>query len=286
MDIEELGMILSKNYDAIRDKNIEIENETAALERETRLRLEDMESEIQTNIDEMKLQMDTLLSDLKKSFKSQSDEFHEDIQMDMKALETGDDFQKNLRTDLRTIKKALQADILNMKLDFRSALETLDENAMTAMADLSDRSREELNVTVEQILTEAKTTEPDLSERPFDGTEMDAEDQEYVEAVDSEEGEDLPQEEEPLEINHLNVAEIMEESETAEENPVIDETSSEPEPEPEIEDSPLPQNAESIDASEEHQESQENSGSGEPSESQEEFSCTEEDVDAEQKEQE
>ena len=34
MDIEELGMILSKNYDAIRDKNIEIENETAALERD------------------------------------------------------------------------------------------------------------------------------------------------------------------------------------------------------------------------------------------------------------
>ena len=60
MDIEELGMILSKNYDAIRDKNIEIENETAALERETRLRLEDMEAEIQNNIDDMKLQMGTL----------------------------------------------------------------------------------------------------------------------------------------------------------------------------------------------------------------------------------
>ena len=191
MDIEELGMILSKNYDAIRDKNIEIENETAALERETRLRREDMEAEIQNNIDDMKLQMGTLLSDLKRTFKSQSDEFHEDIQMDMKALETGDDFQKNLRTDLRTIKKELQADILNMKLDFRSALETLDESAMTTMADLSDRSREELNAAVEQVLTEAKNTEPVLPERDFDEVDIDAEGQEPVAAVSSE---DLPEE--------------------------------------------------------------------------------------------
>lgn len=220
MDIEELGMILSKNYDAIRDKNIEIENETAALERETRLRLEDMEAEIQNNIDDMKLQMGTLLSDLKRTFKSQSDEFHEDIQMDMKALETGEDFQKNLRTDLRTIKKELQADILNMKLDFRSALETLDESAMTTMADLSDRSREELNAAVEQVLTEAKNTEPVLPERDFDEVDIDAEGQEPVAAVSSEDlpEEGLPQTEEiQAEMRMLDVAEIMKESESAEE---------------------------------------------------------------------
>ncbi|MFR7985320.1 MAG: hypothetical protein ACLU9N_07135 [Clostridia bacterium] len=219
MDIEELGMILSKNYDAIRDKNIEIENETAALERETRLRLEDMEAEIQNNIDDMKLQMGTLLSDLKRTFKSQSDEFHEDIQMDMKALETGDDFQKNLRTDLRTIKKELQADILNMKLDFRSALETLDESAMTTMADLSDRSREELNAAVEQVLIEAKNSDPVIPESESDEVDLDAEKQDFVEAAGSEDSaeESLPQEEIQAEMRMLDVAEIMKESESAEE---------------------------------------------------------------------
>lgn len=219
MDIEELGMILSKNYDAIRDKNIEIENETAALERETRLRLEDMEAEIQNNIDDMKLQMSTLLSDLKRTFKSQSDEFHEDIQMDMKALETGDDFQKNLRTDLRTIKKELQADILNMKLDFRSALETLDESAMTTMADLSDRSREELNAAVEQALIEAKNSDSVIPESESDEVDLDAEEQDFVEAAGSEDSaeESSPQEEIQAEMRMLDVAEIMKESESAEE---------------------------------------------------------------------
>lgn len=108
MDIDEMELRLLKAYDEIRAGNTRIEEETAALEKETQISLNGIHTDIQAHIRDMRLQMNGLMSELRNDLENQAEEFRDDIRVDIKALETGDETERELKTEMRTLRKGLE----------------------------------------------------------------------------------------------------------------------------------------------------------------------------------
>lgn len=124
MDIEDMGMLLSMKYDEIRDRNIQIENETAALDQETNRHLGEMEKEIEQYVKQMQQQMDSLLAEVKRDVELRTREYCEDVQLDMKAaLDDEGGLQHNLRFELRDLRDSIREDLSSMQEQMNSAIE-------------------------------------------------------------------------------------------------------------------------------------------------------------------
>lgn len=159
MDIDEMELRLLKAYDEIRAGNTRIEEETAALEKETQISLDGIHTDIQAHIKDMRLQMSGLMSELRNDLENQAEEFRDDIRVDIKALETGDETERELKTEMRTLRKGLEEELTNMQQNLQSALETMGQTAGGNLSDIHERTEEELDVVLDEIWQQARTRE-------------------------------------------------------------------------------------------------------------------------------
>lgn len=160
MDIDEMELRLLRAYDEIRAGNTRIEEETAALEKETRLSLNGINADMATYINDMRLQMHNMMSDLRNDLENQAEEFREDIRVDLKALETGDETERELKTEMRTMRQGLKVELSDMQEHLQSALESLGQATDVDFSDLHERSTEELDTVLDEIWQQARKSEP------------------------------------------------------------------------------------------------------------------------------
>lgn len=162
MDIDEMELRLLKAYDEIRAQNTQIEEETTALGEETKEAIDSIERDMSSYINDMQQQMNQLMSDLKRDMTAQAEEFR----IDMRALETGDQTERELKDELKTLKQGFKTEVSDIRRQLTSAFQILEASAEVKLSGLRERSEEELTVALDDILANARALTPeDLEEK-------------------------------------------------------------------------------------------------------------------------
>jgi hypothetical protein len=163
MGNEEKTLEFGLAHDEVKERNSLLEKETEKFGLEADLHIGNIEKEIMDHIDEMKSELDTLVSDMQKSLREQTVEFQQDVEWDLKGI-GNDDPSHEFETGARDLKKELSNDISEMQDQIRTTIENLGDKVDTKIDILKDLSEMELKMTLDGIIEQAKNDELPVNE--------------------------------------------------------------------------------------------------------------------------
>lgn len=131
--------------------------------KDTAITLKEIETEVQEQISEMKLELDSIVGDMQENLRKQNEEFLQDVKWELKGM-MNDDPHHELKTDIREMKKDFRQDIESIQEHMKNTVDILTDKMDIKIELLKDRADVELKAAIGEIIQQAKNSDVDLED--------------------------------------------------------------------------------------------------------------------------